>query len=377
VRNTPERKLRFRPTSPLNGRVRAASRFASQLVAWFHGNKRDLPWRRTRDPYAIWVSEIMLQQTQVKTVIPYWECWMREMPTIDALAKAKPDRVLKLWEGLGYYSRARNLQKAAQQIVEKSGGQFPNAFEEILELPGIGRYTAGAIGSIAFGLSTPIVDGNVVRVLARYLGLRGDPKSRETSAVLWESAAKLVQAAYDFGACGDLNEALMELGATICLPKNPQCEACPVRQKCFARKNGQTATLPEVVPRAPGEIRIFRAALIRVGEKILLRQRPTNVVNARFWELPNIEAKGESPAESFQRLLERPISNMKRLCEVKHTIMRFRITLEIFEIEGKSFPDCKRLDVSDLRSIPVVSAHRRALAKLGYLKDRLQEQQKT
>src|SRR5690349_4448454 len=191
------------------------------LLAWFAANARELPWRRTKDPYAIHVSEIMLQQTQVKTVIPYWERWMRELPTIEALAKAKPDRVLKLWEGLGYYSRARNLQKAAQLILAGHDGVFPGDLEKILGLPGIGPYTAGAISSIAFGLPAPIVDGNVTRVLARYLGIRGDPKSRETKNALWEAAGRLVNAAHDLNACGDFNEALMELGATVCLPHQP------------------------------------------------------------------------------------------------------------------------------------------------------------
>src|SRR3954465_332219 len=154
------------------------------LLHWFDKNARDLPWRRTRDPYAIWISEVMLQQTQVKTVIPYWERWMRELPTVARLAKAKPERVLKLWEGLGYYSRARNLQKAAQLIIAEHDRVFPREFEKVLDLPGIGRYTAGAICSIAFGAPKPIVDGNVARVLARYLGIRGDPKSSETNAAL-------------------------------------------------------------------------------------------------------------------------------------------------------------------------------------------------
>jgi A/G-specific adenine glycosylase len=357
--------------------VRAASCFASQLVAWFRLNKRDLPWRRTSDPYAIWVSEIMLQQTQVKTVIPYWERWIRELPSVAALAKAKPERVLKLWEGLGYYSRVRNLQKAAQQIVQKHGGVFPSRFEEILELPGVGRYTAGAIGSIAFGLATPIVDGNVARVLARYLGLRGDPKSRETNAALWESAARLVKAAHDFGACGDLNEALMELGATVCLPRQSECVRCPVQQKCFARKNGQTGELPEIAARPASEARVFRAALIRRGGKILVRQRPEGVVNAGFWELPNIEAGRETPAQSFQRLFGGSEFSSERLCDVKHTIMRFRISLEIFALEAGRGSDCKWLKTINLGSVPLVNAHRRALAKLGYLKGLAHEQQKT
>ena len=163
------------------------------LLHWFAQNARDLPWRRTRDPYAIWVSEIMLQQTQVKTVIPYWNCWMRELPTIAAVASTSPDKIHKLWEGLGYYTRARNLQKAAKQIMEKHGGTFPQNFDDVLALPGIGRYTAGAICSIAFNQPTPILDGNVIRVLTRIFGIGENPREKKTNAQLWQLAKKLVE----------------------------------------------------------------------------------------------------------------------------------------------------------------------------------------
>jgi A/G-specific adenine glycosylase len=357
--------------------VRAASRFASQLVAWFQQNKRDLPWRRARDPYAIWISEIMLQQTQVKTVIPYWERWMRELPTIASLANAKEQLVLKLWEGLGYYSRARNAQRAARQIVTRDDGSFPSKFEDILELPGIGRYTAGAIASIAFGLATPIVDGNVARVLARFLGLRGDPKSKETSAALWDAAEKVVKPAQEFGACGDLNEALMELGATVCLTRQPKCAECPVQQKCFARIRGKTNELPEIRARAASEKRVFRAALVRRGERILLRQRAANLVNGGFWELPNIEAKKERPAQSFQRLFGVTDLSPKSLCEVKHTIMRFRISLELFEISDSGLHGGKFMNANEIGAFPLVSSHRKALERCGYLKGVKQKQEKT
>ena len=336
------------PESAIECGVRAAARFASQLIAWFSEKKRDLPWRRTRDPYAIWVSEIMLQQTQVKTVIPYWERWMRELPTVAALAGAKEERVLKLWEGLGYYSRARNLQKAARMIVEK-GGVFPRTHEEILELPGVGRYTAGAIGSIAFGLATPIVDGNVARVLTRYLGIFGNPKSRATSEALWEAAGKLVRAAE---ARGDLNEGMMELGATVCLPSNPECGRCPVRMKCFAFKNGAVERLPEMAARVAAKRKVERVAVVVKGGKILLRKRADGVVNAGFWELPAVEES----------------EGLKRLCDVKHTIMNYRITTELFAIEGGKWSRCKLFNISDLSRVPLVSAHRKGLVKAGYLK---------
>jgi A/G-specific adenine glycosylase len=329
--------------------MRAAVRFASQLVDWFQKNQRDLPWRRTRDAYAVWVSEVMLQQTQAKTVIPYWERWMRELPDIAALAEAREERVLKLWEGLGYYSRSRNLQKAAREIVARHTGIFPRDFAAILDLPGIGRYTAGAIASIAFGEAAPIVDGNVVRVLTRFFGIRGDPKGKIVNAELWKIAGDLVNATE---ACGDLNQGLMELGALICLPREPKCGECPIRLRCFARKNSLTEILPETAERPRAQERFFRAFLVRRNGAILLRQRKKNVVNAGFWELPNIERK--SPGK------------YGILCVVKHSITRFRMSLEVVAAEtiesGGEWVNLTQLD-----ALPLVNAHRKALLKLGLM----------
>src|SRR5438552_2719593 len=184
------------------------------LLKWFGEAARDLPWRRTRDPYAIWVSEIMLQQTQVKTVLPYWERWMQALPDIESLAKARTETIHKLWEGLGYYTRVRNLQKAAQVIMEIHGGRFPRDFEAVLALPGIGRYTAGAICSIAFNQPKPILDGNVIRVLTRLFGIGGNPRETQVRSKLWEIAHELVVEAAQTPAL--LNQSLMELGALIC-----------------------------------------------------------------------------------------------------------------------------------------------------------------
>ncbi|HUA67417.1 MAG TPA: A/G-specific adenine glycosylase, partial [Candidatus Saccharimonadales bacterium] len=205
--------------------VQKAGRLVPLLLDWFSKNARDLPWRRTRDPYAIWISEIMLQQTQVKTVIPYWKRWRRELPTIKTVAGASADKIHKLWEGLGYYTRARNLQKAARQVITKHGGKFPENFDDILALPGIGRYTAGAICSIAFNQPMPILDGNVIRVLTRIFGIVENPKEKKTNARLWQLAEELVRRAvpspprrggnttpyHSF-----LNQSLMELGALVC-----------------------------------------------------------------------------------------------------------------------------------------------------------------
>lgn len=192
--------------------------FAPLLLRWYQGEKRDLPWRQTRDPYAIWVSEMMLQQTQVATVIPYWTHWMTRFPTIESLAEAPLNDVLTAWQGLGYYARARNLHKAAKVIVEDHGGEFPTALEQVLALPGIGRYTAGAICSIALGQDVPIVDANVIRVLCRVYGVKGDPKSLPVQNRLWELATELIPS----GQAREFNQAMMELGALVC-DARPRC----------------------------------------------------------------------------------------------------------------------------------------------------------
>jgi len=217
-----------------------------RLLKWYAAHARDLPWRRTRDPYLIAVAEIMLQQTQVKTVIPFWERWQRELPTVEAAAKAPSAKIHKLWEGLGYYTRVRNLQKAAQLIVGRHAGKFPENFADILALPGIGRYTAGAICSIAFNQPAPILDGNVIRVLTRIFGIAGNPKEKTTGKLLWQIAEELVcraknakdakdknpspasRSSRDPNSCSHLNQSLMELGALICTPRNSQCLICPV-----------------------------------------------------------------------------------------------------------------------------------------------------
>jgi A/G-specific adenine glycosylase len=219
--------------------------FAPLLLAWYAREQRDLPWRRTRDPYAIWISETMLQQTQVATVIPYWTRWLHRFPTVVALAQAPLDDVLKAWQGLGYYARARNLHRAAQVIVEKHGGVFPTRLEDVLALPGVGRYTAGAVCSIAFDQDVPIVDANVIRVLCRVFGVRGDPKSTKSQAELWRLAEALIPP----GQARPFNQAMMELGALVC-HQAPRCGVCPVRERCVAYQSGDPTGLPEFAPRA-------------------------------------------------------------------------------------------------------------------------------
>ncbi len=321
------------------------SSIVKSLLEWFALNARDLPWRRTHDPYAIWVSEIMLQQTQVKTVIPFWNCWMTELPTIETAANASSEKLHKLWEGLGYYTRVRNLQRAAQVIVEKHGGKFPETFDDVLALPGIGRYTAGAICSIAFNQPTPILDGNVIRVLTRIFGIAENPKAKNTNARLWHLAEELVKHASlvprpSPSSCSHLNQSLMELGALICTPRNAQCLICPVNKLCLAFKQGRVDELPHIGRREKATARRFLAFVLAYQGKFLVRQRPAGVVNAHLWEFPNLEVNGPSmdAATAFKTEFGFTAPKLTTLCTVKHSITRYRITLEAFQATLKQTP---------------------------------------
>lgn len=328
---------------------------AQQLARWYDQNARDLPWRRTRDPYAVWISEIMLQQTQVKTVIPYFERWMQALPTIKAFAQARPEKVLKLWEGLGYYSRARNAQAAAQQILDEHGGNFPEDFKAVLALPGIGRYTAGAICSIAFNQAQPILDGNVIRVASRLFGVAGNPRDRLVNAKLWSIAAEL--AATPGIEPGRLNQALMELGALVCLPHQPRCASCPVRLHCFAFRENRVAEFPAPSNRAPATKRHFVALVVRRRNRFLVRQRPAGVVNAGLWEFPNFE-EGISKAPPFV------ITGARPFFRVRHSITRYRILLEAFEAELSAPASGLWKTHCEMKKLAFTSAHRKIVGAL-------------
>jgi A/G-specific adenine glycosylase len=373
------------------------------LLEWFSINARDLPWRRTHDPYAIWVSEIMLQQTQVKTVIPFWNRWMRELPTIEAAAKAPSAKIHKLWEGLGYYTRVRNLQKAAQQIVTQQtfrrrrgdesqtknkletphvvSYKFPENFDDVLALPGIGRYTAGAICSIAFNQPTPLLDGNVIRVLTRVFGIAENPKERKTNAQLWQLAEELVTHAdkvaqasrlrgrarcplHFRNSCSHLNQSLMELGALVCMPRNPQCLICPAKKLCVAFKENRTEELPNIGKRIATTGRHFLAFAIEHEGKFLVRQRPTGVVNAHLWEFPNVEVNGSqnSAKETFQSEFGFAPERFSLLITFKHSITRYRITLEAFLVSSGDIS--KKVDgtwktPAQLKQLAFSSAHKK------------------
>ncbi len=304
------------------------------LLNWWDAGHAALPWRATRDPYAVWVAEIMLQQTQVATVIPYFERWMARFPTVQALAAASLDEVLKLWEGLGYYGRARNLHAAAQTVVNKLDGHIPNTAKELMQLKGIGRYTAGAIASIAFDEPAPILDGNVVRILSRLHDLPDDVTTTATKKKLWQLAADLVPAHRP----GDFNEALMELGQTVCLSANPRCEACPVTAVCLAYQRGTQWERPVRPPRKRTPHYDVAAGVIweqNGGERFLIAQRPLNGLLGGLWEFPGGKQEtGETLPQTLKREIQEElgmeITVGDHLTSIKHAFTHFRITLHAF-----------------------------------------------
>ncbi|MFQ5450041.1 MAG: A/G-specific adenine glycosylase [Nitrospinaceae bacterium] len=303
----------------------------SLLLGWYSRDKRDLPWRNTKDPYHILVSEIMLQQTQVKTVIPYYRRWIRSFPTVQKLSQAGESRVLKHWEGLGYYSRARNLHRAARKIVEEFGGRVPDRLEDILKLPGIGRYTAGAILSIAFNKKYPVVDGNVKRVLSRLFCLKENGSTSASEKKLWQTAESLTPADRP----GDHNQALMELGATLCLPKKPLCLLCPLHSPCRARREGVQDRFPPAKTSSPTKKIQVSAAVIQRNGKTYIQKRLPGGLMGGLWEFPGgkIE-KDESPEDCLKREIREElgldISIREKLMTIKHSYTQFRVTLHVF-----------------------------------------------
>lgn len=264
---------------------------ARRLLGWYEVHQRALPWRSAPSPYRVWISEVMLQQTRVATALPYFARWMARFPDVEALARAPLEEVLEVWSGLGYYQRARTLHRAAQELVASRGGQLPEDLEGLLALPGVGRYTAGAIASIAYELPAPIVDGNVIRVLCRIFGLEGDPRASPLHERLWALAEALIPP----GRARDFNQSLMELGALVCSPRGPSCGACPVAEVCVARQQGRAEELPQRKPkRAPRPV-LWGAAVLERGQgEWLMAQRPAEGLFGGLWELPTAEV-GESP----------------------------------------------------------------------------------
>ena len=305
--------------------------FQNKLLHWFARHQRDLPWRRSYDPYAVWISEIMLQQTQVTTVLPYFSRWMTTLPTIESVVEASEETILKLWEGLGYYSRAQNIRKAAQRILEEHQGEFPGDFEKILALPGIGRYTAGAIASVAFNQDKPVVDGNVERVICRLMNFRENPKSAAMRKTLWQLAESWIP----HGQARFFNQALMELGALICLPQSPACLICPAQAFCQALQAGSPEQVPAKTQRRPLQSITTVLAVIQKEERFLIRKRPSEGLMAGLWEFPNIQLNGKRDMQQtlitgMREQHRVGITIERRLSTIKHGYTSFKVTLHCF-----------------------------------------------
>ncbi len=307
-------------------------RIADRILSWYAAHKRDLPWRReAHDPYRVWISEALLQQTQVATVIPYYERFLARFPTVQALAAAKLDAVLKTWEGAGYYARARNLHRAAQEIVARFGGQLPRTVDELLTLPGIGRYTAGAIASIAHNADAPVLDGNVIRVLCRYWGIRRDPKETQTQKELWQLAERLLP----HGRAGDFNQGLMDLGATVCTPRQPACVECPLRRGCTAQRLGIQAQLPVKRVKKPLPHYDIGIGVIWNEGKILIAKRHARDLLGGLWEFPGGHREpGETLAQCVRREVREELGIRVAVGDeftvVAHGYSHFRVTLHVF-----------------------------------------------
>ena len=345
----------------LSGRVASLQQ---ALLAWYAQQGRDLPWRQTRDPYAIWISEIMLQQTQVKTVLPYYERWLRQFPTVTALAQADQQTVLKAWEGLGYYARARNLHRAAQAIVADHGGEFPSTFDAAIALPGIGRTTAGGILSAAFNQPVAILDGNVKRVLARLIALRTPPSKALNQ--LWILSERLLPADNP----RDFNQALMDLGATLCTRHRPACLLCPWQSACAAYNQNVQLEIPMTEARAPLPHKQIGVGVVWNEQgQILIDRRLQEGLLGGLWEFPGGKIEpGETVEDCIRRELQEELAIEvevgDRLMTINHTYTHFKVTLNVFHCRhtaGEPQPiecdEVRWVEVSELEEFPFPKAN--------------------
>jgi A/G-specific adenine glycosylase len=349
------------------------SSFAEKLLRWYEENARELPWRGHPDPYAVWVSEIMLQQTRVETVIAYHQNWMKALPTIAALAAASQQAVLSLWEGLGYYSRARNLHKAARMIMEKYDGKLPKDVKSLMELPGIGRYTAAAIASIAFGKDEPTLDGNIRRVFSRVFNVSEPAGSSQGEKTLWWLGKEHLPP----GKAGDFNQALMDLGATLCTPKNPDCPGCPAAEVCKAYQLGLQEERPVPKPKKEIPHHTVTAAIIERDGKVLITQRPQKGLLGGLWEFPGGK---QEPGEDLIACLHREICEElevdiqvgKLFGTYHHAYTHFRVTLHAYlcRMNGGE-PDLKEhtgmswAEVGELSNFPMGKIDRQIATQLA------------
>ncbi len=330
------------------------------LLSWYDRHARDLPWRRVNDPYQTWVSEVMLQQTQVATVKPYFERFMQRFPDIARLAAADETEVLRYWEGLGYYRRARQLHQAAQQLANSHAGRFPTEIEQVMALPGIGRYTAGAILSIAFDQPHPILEGNTMRVYSRLLGYRADPRRAAGQRLLWSFATAILPRRR----AGDLNQSLMELGSEICQPRGPRCADCPVARWCEARRHSWQDQIPAAGRKLRYEDAHEIAVIVWRGNRILLRRCGPQERWAGLWDFPRV-ARPPSATGATERLGDqvRQLTGIQvhleeKVTTLKHAVTRFRITLDCYRASFQSgaFKDsdqCQWVDPGALADYPL------------------------
>lgn len=338
-----------------------------RLVAWYRHNRRNLPWRpppgsppeARPDPYHVLVSEVMLQQTRVETVIPYFHRFIAQLPTLADLAGCDEQRILRLWQGLGYYRRARNLLKAAACINAEHGGVVPRKAADLRKIGGIGPYTAGAVSSIAYDEPEPILDGNVARVLCRVDGLRGDPRSSSLQRKLWGKAGALVPSR----GAGEFNSALMELGATVCTPRAPRCRACPLRALCRAYAQNLQETIPSVRRSRALPLESRWTFCIRRGSQWLLEQRPATGRWAAMWQFPTVPADGQKPTETVvTRLLGVPVSNLRPLTTIRHCLTHRRYLFHVYICDACNEtmpPNRKWLSLRKLYRYPLPAVHTR------------------
>jgi A/G-specific adenine glycosylase len=356
-------KIKFPP--------RSVASLRKSLLAWFDHHRRALPWRASRDPYRVWIAEIMLQQTRIAAVIPYYDRFLKRFPTVQTLASAREDEVLRLWSGLGYYSRARNLHRAAKEIEAKHAGAFPRTLNEALALPGIGSYTGAAVLSIAYDVPLAVLDGNVARVLARIAAVRGDLRQPRS----WTALGNMAQGLMAAESAGDWNQALMELGEIICTPRSPRCDECPLAKFCSAQKLALTESIPAPrKKRAPVSIRIAAAILRDPQDRVLLVRDPgahDGVLFSRMWQFPAIEVAEhaqEELAAHVSKTLRVKIVALKELPAAKHGVTYRNMALLPFLAQVAVLPKLARtriLPIARLGSVPISSATRKIAAALA------------